>query len=172
MGFDTMKGFRTKKHLIVDPWKDREDFVSARMPRLEDGERGDIGGLYKVIAGWLVRNGIGSVAGPVCSGAVMAYAISAASGGKLVPVFLGKAKGRRGSYRPAIHSEELNLPVPYVLVDDVIDSGDEMRHSIWECESLVGEKPRAIVALSVFARKGRCEEYFKGIPIFEAGFRK
>lgn len=164
-----MKGFCTK-HYVVTEIKDQRRFRGqpARMPRLEDGRRGNIGGLYKCVANWLIRNGVKTIAGPVCSGSVMAYAISAASGGKIQPVFLGK---ENGTYRPAMHSSECEITPPYVLVDDVIDSGKEIAHSLHLCRLTGCGDPMAALFLSIFAGRDRVRGTLSNIPVFEMMFR-
>lgn len=159
-----MKGLKSNNYIIRRA--DREILTrTTEAPCPRDNKKKDVSGLYRFIAKWLLRNGIRQVAGPVCSGALMSYAISVASKGKIEAVYLRKSTGH---YEPRIHSEEGLRFASYVLVDDIISSGREMRYCIKVATEQTSLEPSAILCLNHDGCLATPD--FGNIPVFKAAF--
>lgn len=162
-----MRGFRTKKYMVIE---DCRGYVIGRAPNPRSGlSHKGMDGLYRVVANWLIRNNIDTIAGPVCSGSVMAYAIAAASGGKITPSFVEKANGR---YKPAVYMGDLEISDRYVVVDDVVSTGTEILYTMERCREHIGEKPKAILCFQTYAPRALKESEFSEVPLFLMGFRR
>jgi adenine/guanine phosphoribosyltransferase-like PRPP-binding protein len=110
-------------------------------PRGESTLRGNLDA-FKALADWLLREGFKCVAGPVLSGAQMAYAVSLASEGQLKAVYIPK-KG----YSPTKHHGSMSFPHPYALIDDIVETGDSMAEAVRYAVRLSGGmNPAAIIA--------------------------
>lgn len=172
-----MKGFRTKNYVIHEITSSRDMRGRGKcpeLPRETPYSQRRVDKLYACVARWLVRNDIRSVAGPVCSGAVMAYAISVASGNKIVRGFTSKVNGE---YSPAQHRkgfrDGFDMAGRFVVVDDLIASGSEIMHTIQECASNIGQNPKAILCFSCFTLGfSNIKKKYPSIPIFQMGFRR
>jgi len=89
-------------------------------------ERSDI---YSAVAKWALELGASSIGGPILSGAVLAEGISARSK-SLLPFYISK---KPGYYKPYKHTDE-NVKGccrgDYVIVDDIISSGNSMEFAL------------------------------------------
>jgi hypothetical protein len=133
--------------------------IADRIPYPRSHVKEDMFGLYKFISNWLLKNKINQVAGPVCSGALISYAISVASRGKITATFLEKSSG---TYRPRFHIDKGLDDKPFVLVDDVISSGEEMTNSIRVSNNQTSLEASAILCFG----NGLGRDNICGIPIF------
>lgn len=169
MGFNTMKGFRTKNYVVYDGYS--RPFNVARNPNPRHGwQESGIGGLYKSVANWLVRENIKTIVGPVCSGAVMAYAIATHSGGKLIHGFTKKANGK---YKPEVHYSELNISGDYVVVDDIIATGAEIIYTMEMCYERTDCLPKAILCCENYCSPNlRKSKLFSEVPVLIMGFNR
>jgi len=116
--------------------------VSLGYPRGRGSFRGNIGA-FEALSKWLLHVGIKCVAGPVLSGAQMAYVLSLMTGDAIRAVYLPK-----DGYRPIKHGGGLTISAPYVLVDDVIESGKTMWEAAQQGYNSVEVWPEALVASS------------------------
>lgn len=96
---------------------------------------------FEALAKWLQEIGVKCVAGPVLSGAQMAYAVAMASKGKIRAAYLPK-----DGYRPMKHYDGPSMCTPYAMIDDIVESGESLGVAIQIAIGETGEEPLAIVA--------------------------
>jgi hypothetical protein len=96
---------------------------------------------FKALAAWLAMRGIKCVAGPVLSGAQMAYMVAMASKGSLCASYIPKE-----GYRSLKHCDGLFMCSPYALVDDIVSSGESILAAADQALKETGELPAAIIA--------------------------
>lgn len=135
---------------------DRVDVLHHR--NLYNNELGNIKKAIKLVTRWLIRNKFTNIAGPVLSGAVLAFAISVESKGKILPTYLSKPKGL---YKTCCHDNynyfEKNCRVAFI--DDIIASGDTFK----EAEREVRKKGIEFEAIiSKFVWSGMFEDKYNG----------
>lgn len=158
-----MKGMKSKDCIIYNV-NEKINVPVLIPPNSREHSKQNLSKLYKFIAGWLLSNNIYQVAGPVCSGAVMSYAISVVSDGQIKATFLPKCSDK---YTPRVHTEGSLMSFSYVIVDDIIETGMEMRNSIRIANKQTSLNPRAILCFE-------SSSYFthEEVPIFRAAFIK
>lgn len=158
-----MKGMESKDCIIYNV-NEKINVPILIPPNSREHSKQNLSKLYNFIAEWLLSNNIYQVAGPVCSGAVMSYAISVASYGQIKATFLPKCSKE---YTPRVHMAGSLMSFSYVIVDDIIETGMEMRNSIHIANKQTSLNPRAILCFE-------SSSYFKHeeVPIFRAAFIK
>lgn len=131
-----------KRIISLSKYKD-ENYLFHDVP---DSSRWDVQELhydiYQAITEFLISKKIRTVAGPVLSGALMAHSIALFSNEKIRAIYLGKPDAQ---YTPAHHSDYPEILFPYVIVDDIICSGEAMRFSIDQCLNNNNRRPKYII---------------------------
>lgn len=95
---------------------------------------------YLALAEWLKELGVTYIAGPILSGAQMAYTVSLASGGLIRARYLPKE-----GYCPSKHYTESSIRGPYAMIDDIVATGHGMMLDT-AMDWAKGEPPVAIIA--------------------------